>query len=99
MSVQQLLNKNQFVIYYEDMDCSFASKRSFRVFQSYTTLIAIYNPITKELKVNWSKWDYSKTTMKHLKVFINDFTCYEYENKAQFLNLITHHPMVELFEE
>ena len=76
--VQQLENKNQFVITYCDNDITYWA------FQSYYSLICVYCPSTKEMIVNNNKWDYSKTTLKHLKLFINDFTCYRYENKTQF---------------
>lgn len=79
VSVQQLENKNQFVITYS------INGVTYWAFQSYYSLICIYCPSTKEMLLNNSKWDYSKTTLKHLKIFINEWTCYNYENKAQFM--------------
>ena len=93
MRVEQLENKNQFVIYYKN------NYTEIVVFQSYRTIIAIYYPYEKELFINWHYWDYSKTTSKHLKIFINDYTIYKYDNKKQFLDFITSDNMVKLFEE
>ena len=80
--VYQLANKNQFVIEY------YVNGELLTCFQSYYSLIAIYNRTTKELFINNNKWDYSKTTLKHLKMFINEWTPYTYENKQQFSHLI-----------
>lgn len=98
LSVEQLANKNQFVIYYND-PLGGSSNRTLVAFQSYNSVIAIFNPAGHILYVNWSKWDYSKTTMKHLKMFINQYTCYQYDNKYQFLNFINTSGEVVLFEE
>ena len=84
-NVVQLHNKNQFVIRYNNCgDPCFSAC----CFQSYATLIAIYISQEKILYINWSMFDYSKTTLKHLKLFINEYTPYNYENKQQFVNLI-----------
>lgn len=93
VKVEQLENKNQFVIFYKDN----TTGRDIIAFQSYKTLIAIYSNIT--LYVNWRYWDYSKTTLKHLKMFVDRYTCFDYENKQHFLKLITQHPRVVAFEE
>ena len=100
--VEQFHNKNQFVIEYNNPDGkdSDIDGNTLLVFQSYRSVIAIYNPITKKLFVNWNKWDYSKTTMKHLKMFINEYTCYRYDNKYQFSSFLRiESKMVVLFEE
>ena len=89
--VVQLANKNQFAIYYND------GKRHLVAFQSYDSLIAIVEG--ENLYINWSYWDYSKTTLKHLKLFINTYTRFEYENKQQFLHFITSSDKVILFSE
>ena len=94
--VSQLANKNQFLIKYTNAkDIAL----TFWAFQSYSTLIAMYNPNTKELLINWSMWDYSKTTLKHLKIFINEYTCYAYENKQQFLKEILKNDNIKTFNE
>lgn len=95
--VHQLANKNQFVIEYNN-HCD-STKTTNYVFQSYRSIIAIYNPETKTLLLNWHKWDYSKTTLKHLKLFINEWTCYRYENKQQFINLIKQKDFILFSEE
>ena len=57
MLVEQLANKNQFKVYTE---------RGV-VFQSYNTLISYKEGSRVYLT---SDWDYSKTTLKHLKIFL-----------------------------
>lgn len=89
--VNQLENKNQFVITYLDNGVEYWA------FQSYRTLIAIYCPTTKEMLINWDMFDYSKTTTKHTKIFINTYTCYTYDNKQQFINLIKNNDKISTF--
>lgn len=93
IKVEQLENKNQFVITY----CS--NDNLYICFQSYKTLIAIYDYSNNELYINWSMWDYSKTTMKHLKVFVNRYTTFKYENKSQFMKEITNNNSIYLLSE
>lgn len=90
--VFQLKNKNQFII-------EFIKPSNFSVicFQSYKTLIAIYDYETKQLLINWKYWDYSKTTLKHLKLFINEYTYFKYDNKQQFLNEIRNNSLIDTF--
>ena len=89
--VEQLYNKNQFVIFYSD---------GLTAFQSYNTIICIFDNCSGKLYINWHYWDYSKTTSKHLKIFINEYTCYNYESKNQFLKfLMSDNENVILFEE
>ena len=40
------------------------------VFQSYQSICAIRDWNKKEITL-WRDWDYSKTTLKHLKAFLN----------------------------
>lgn len=98
--VTQLANKNQFAVWFrnnDDVECV--------AFQSYRTLIAIYvrgdyfERRPDQLFINWQMWDYSKTTLKHLKIFINELTPYHYETKAQFLKEIKNNEDIILFEE
>ena len=91
--VEQLHNKNQFVIYYNDNE----RNRHLVAFQSYNTLIAILEG--EKLYISWQYWDYSKTTIKHLKLFVNEYTPFTYDNKQQFLNLIRTCDRVQTFEE
>lgn len=62
MKVQNFYNKNQFIIFGGD---------AIVTFQSYNSIIA---KIDKKgtLKLG-NDWDYSKTTLKHLYLFINDY--------------------------
>ena len=89
--VIQLAKKNQFVITYVSND------KEYWAFQSYRTLIAIYCPSTKEMLINWSKFDYSKTTTKHTKLFINTYTCYTYNDKKDFIALIKNNNLIDTF--
>lgn len=62
MRVKQLENKNQFVILGDNGDIEF---------QSYDSRIArIGKGGALELS---ARWDYSKTTLKHLYIFLGDY--------------------------
>ena len=61
MNVRQFYNKNQFII----------TDGKKIVFQSYDSTIAEINENGK-LKF-FSDWDYSKTTLKHLYLFLSDY--------------------------
>lgn len=72
MGVKQLINNrgnaaaNQFVI--ETKDATY--------FQSYNSIIA---KIGKNRKLTVSSdWDYSKTTMKHLNIFLANYGYYDF---------------------
>ena len=90
--VYQLENKNQFVI-------EFIKPNNYSVlcFQSYKTLIAVYDCEYKQMLINWRYWDYSKTTSKHLKIFVNRYTYFEYLNKQQFLKEIRNNSLIDTF--
>lgn len=60
MKVQQFYNKNQFVI----------TDGTTIVFQSYDSTIA---QIKNGVLVLGEDWDYSKTTLKHLYLFLCDY--------------------------
>lgn len=84
MQVTQLINgngrpvANQIIINHDNMV----------TFQSYQTKICTYDKDSKTLKLYGQWWDYSNTTRKHFKTFINDFTCFGYDDKSQFVKLI-----------
>ena len=62
MRVEQFYNKNQFIIYGGDAVVSF---------QSYQSMIANFD---KKGTLNlFEDWNYSKTTLKHLYLFLNDY--------------------------
>lgn len=62
MKVQQFYNKNQFIIFGGD---------AIVTFQSYQSAIANFE---KNGNLNlFEDWDYSKTTLKHLYLFLNDY--------------------------
>ena len=62
LKVEQLENKNQFVV--KDNEKVY--------FQSYDSLIAIYERATQKLTLGCD-WNYSNTTRKHLYIFIDRF--------------------------
>jgi len=66
MKVNQLEHTNQFVISVNGCVC----------FQSYNSLIAIYDYATQTLLLGCD-FDYSNTTLKHLYRFIDTYCCYE----------------------
>ena len=70
--VEQLYNKNQFVIRNEIET----------IFQSYDSTICIINYSEKTLTF-WIDYDYSKTTSKHLKLFLNDYLSFYYDSKKE----------------
>ncbi len=82
ISVVQLANKNQFVITYSK------DGELIKCFQSYKSLVAVYDVANKVLFVSWLYWDYSKTTLKHFKMFVNEYTSFTYETKQQFIKEI-----------
>lgn len=65
MKVKQLENKNQFLM--ED------EKQA--IFQSYDSIIAIYDK-EKHILTFGCDWDYSKTTLKHLYIYLRDVIYY-----------------------
>lgn len=53
------------------------------IFFSYNSHIATYDKENEKLYIT-ILWDYSQTTLKQLKNFINNYTSFNYENKKQF---------------
>ena len=64
MKIKQFYNKNQFIINDEEKQKIY--------FQSYNSMIAIYDRSKQRLTLGYD-WDYSKTTSKHLYLFIDDY--------------------------
>lgn len=62
LKVSQLQHCNQYLITNDD----------FNVFQSYSSIIAIYNKKEKILILG-RDWDYSNTTLKHLYLFLDGY--------------------------
>lgn len=62
--IYQLDHVNQFII----------DSNDYRLFQSYKSLVAIYDKKERQLILGCD-WDYSNTTLKHLYLFIKDY-CY-----------------------
>lgn len=94
---------NQFIIY--DWHPQFKIK----TFQSYKSEIATHRDWNKwdeeqekdvhikdTLILKGNMWDYSTTTRRHFKAFINEHTPFSYENKAQWLKEIENNPSIEV---
>ena len=65
MKVEQFYNKNQFVIYGGD---------AIVTLQSYNSIVAKINK--KGTLIFGNDWNYSKTTLKHLYLFLEDYKCF-----------------------
>lgn len=72
--VLQLEHLNQYVIIVNDEI----------IFKSYDSLIASYNQKKNKLVFD-EDWDYSKTTLKHLYLFLQRY-CIDYHGIANALN-------------
>ena len=71
MKIKQLENKNQFIIFGDNGEIEF---------QSYDSIIA---KISKTGVLEFSaRWDYSKTTLKHLYIFLEKYL-YSLDNFIQ----------------
>ena len=57
-------------------------------FYSYGRIIADWDNTTKVLIIYDDTWDYSNTTRRYFKQFINEYTDYEYEDKKKFEKLL-----------
>lgn len=55
---------------------------------SYNCEIAIYCERSESLAISKEWWNYSQSTLKHFKNFVNNYTAYTYETKQQFQKLI-----------
>ena len=79
MKVKNLCNKNQFLM--ED------EKQA--IFQSYDSIIAVYNKENHVLTFGCD-WDYSKTTLKHLYIYLRDVIYYDMtqEQKQDITNAL-----------
>ena len=95
LKVEQLNDhKNQYLITLIDEEGN-----EVKCFQSYKTPIAYYYPEQHRLEINWDKWDYSKTTIRHLEYFITNFTPYLYKSKHHFLWFILNSDEVTCFKD
>ena len=80
--VSNLYNKNQFIIEIT------SNKKEYLVFQSYKSEIAIYSYKTQMLYINENYIGYSKTTSKHLYIFINEYTRFSVHSIDELKQLI-----------
>lgn len=64
-------------------------------FQSYASTICYWVQDGDDpFLVVGGHWDYSHTTKKYMKLFINNYTDLNYENTDQFMKLIEDHPSI-----
>lgn len=57
-------------------------------FQSYQTTIAKWDKEERELTLDRDSWDYSVTTLKYLKEFMQEVTVYRRMSKAEIAEQI-----------
>ena len=65
------------------------------VFQSYNSIICEYDKNTMKLEV-FKDWDYSRTTMRYLWQFLQEYTPYRISSKKEFLDYVSKHDLVTL---
>lgn len=58
-------------------------------FYSYGSYICSYNKDTHELTLNNDMWDYSNTTRKYFKKFLEEYTAIPYINKSKFVKMLS----------
>lgn len=96
-----LENRNNIVIV-ENFENS-TRKRTLDLWSYSTHVASFINYIDQKscvLKLNQKKWDYSQTTLKHLKHFINDFIEADYyTTKKEFEQKISKNGFIYLVEE
>lgn len=91
MKVENMTNKNgnkvpnQFII---------TDAYNNLIFQSYDTRICIYK--NNKLYLYSDMWDYSNTTRKYFKQFVNEYTNFKYEDKQQWLKEIKQNENIEV---
>jgi hypothetical protein len=64
------------------------------IFKSYDTIICAWRDGVLYLNGEW--WDYSATTRKYFKEFVNNYTTLGYVEKKQFLKLIDSNDRIEV---
>lgn len=82
IKVSQFHHQNQYeiLVKYED--------KKYVIFQSYDTVIAIYCYEDDELYLSRYNWDYSRTTLRHLYLFINTHTMMFCHSLNDIMNLL-----------
>lgn len=72
--------KNQFLI--KD------TEKGTIIFQSYDSKVCTWSTHNKKLILNGDVWDYSNTTRKFFKQFLESYTNIKYISKQDFLKLL-----------
>ena len=67
-------------------------------FQSYASCIAVYDMYTGEMKVG-PDWNYSSTTSRHFKLFVNNKTRFLYETSEKFRKEMERNPKITFVED
>lgn len=83
LSSEILKNEKNYIIIKEN----YSNFTSLIKMYSYKSLIAVYDKDNKILNIT-NLWDYSQTTIKQFKDFINNYTCFEYKTKKEFEKII-----------
>ena len=78
MKVENFYNLNQFHIYGGGKD----------ILQSYNSTVVIIQYDTTQIITLGRDWDYSKTTSKHVYLFLEEYSkiCLGITNKRQYIN-------------
>ena len=89
-TVQQFKVKKQFIIF-EDNGTTF---------QSYDSPICkVFGQMGEQKLILYGDvWDYSNTTRKYFKAFINEYTPFSYETKQQWLKEIEQNENIEVLK-
>ena len=89
--IQQFKVKNQFIIYSD----------SGTTFQSYESPICkVFGQMGEQKLILYGNvWDYSNTTRKYFKAFINEETPFSYVDKQQFLREIEQNENIIIIPE
>lgn len=77
MKIKQFEVENQFVLENDEQ----------LIFQSYDSIIAVYNKKSHEITLG-RDWDYSKTTSKYLYKFLDTYFCYDYKLQDELIAII-----------
>lgn len=77
MKVEQFEVKNQFVLENDEQ----------LIFQSYDSIIAVYNKESHEITLG-RDWDYSKTTSRYLYEFLDTYFYYNYRLQDELIDMI-----------
>ena len=82
IEVRQFHHQNQYEIFVTWNDGKYV------IFQSYNTVIAVYSYDECKMYLSRDMWDYSRTTLRHLYLFIKIYTYYMPHSKSDIMDLL-----------